>query len=85
MFDLFGSSVGFSLSRGGGVCLFLGCWEFQQALFLPPWRKPLLTLLILLFGWLGLCEWLWVSCCLCLATALKSALAFAFSKTGCEQ
>ena len=75
LFELFGLLVGLSLSRGGGVCLFLGCWGFQQGLSVSPWRKPLLTLLILLFGWLGLCEWLRVSCCLCLATALKSAFA----------
>ena len=32
-----------------GCVYFLGCWEFQQRSSVPPWRKPLLTLLILLF------------------------------------
>ena len=73
LFDLFGLPVGFSLSKGGG-CLLLGWWEFQQGSSVTSWRKPLLTLLILLFGWLGLHEWLWASCCLRLATALKTLL-----------
>jgi hypothetical protein len=48
-FLLFGLPVDFGILMGaGGVC-FLGCWKFQQGSSVSSWRKPLLTLLILLF------------------------------------
>ena len=49
LFDHFGLPVGFSLSMGGGVCLLFGMMGISTRIVFSPWRKPPLTLLLLLF------------------------------------